>query len=54
MTLTSQDFVAKRRRVTTRERQACQEHFLDLCHLVGQRTRSSMRRCLPPMAGRVS
>ena len=38
MTLTPQDFVAKWKRVTTRERQACQEHFLDLCHLVGHQT----------------
>jgi hypothetical protein len=53
MTLTPQDFVAKWKRVTTRERQACQEHFLDLCRLVDQRTRSWTRRCLRRMAGRV-
>ena len=32
MTLTPQDFVAKWKRATARERQACQEHFLDLNH----------------------
>ena len=38
MTLTPQDFVAKWKRVTARERQVCQEHFIDLCHLVGHQT----------------
>lgn len=38
MTLTPQDFVAKWKRVTSRERQAAQEHFLDLCALVGHQT----------------
>ena len=32
MTLTPQDFVAKWKRVTARERQVYQEHFIDLCH----------------------
>ena len=35
MNLTPQDFVAKWKRVTSRERQVYQEHFIDLCHLVG-------------------
>jgi type II restriction/modification system DNA methylase subunit YeeA len=38
MSLTPQDFVAKWKRVTSRERQATQEHFIDLCHLVGHQT----------------
>ena len=38
MTLTPQDFVAKWKRVTARERQIYQEHFIDLCHLVGHPT----------------
>ena len=33
-----QDFVAKWKRSTARERQACQEHFLDLCRLLGHQT----------------
>ena len=37
-TLTPQDFVAKWKRVTSRERQVAQEHFIDLCHLVGHPT----------------
>jgi hypothetical protein len=37
-TLTPQDFVAKWKRVTSRERQATQEHFIDLCRLVGHET----------------
>jgi hypothetical protein len=37
-TLIPQDFVAKWKRVTSRERQATQEHFIDLCHLVGHET----------------
>jgi type II restriction/modification system DNA methylase subunit YeeA len=36
--LTPQDFVAKWKRVTSRERQAVQEHFIDLCHIVGHQT----------------
>jgi hypothetical protein len=31
MSLSPQDFVAKWKRVTSRERQTVQEHFLDLC-----------------------
>ena len=38
MPLTPQDFVAKWKRSTARERQACQEHFLDLCRLLGHQT----------------
>jgi hypothetical protein len=33
-----QDFVSKWRRVTAREKQTYQEHFLDLCQLVGHPT----------------
>lgn len=36
--ITPQDFVTKWKRVTSRERQATQEHFIDLCHLVGHPT----------------
>ena len=35
MTLAPQDFVSKWKRVTAREKQIYQEHFIDLCHLVG-------------------
>src|SRR5688572_21246077 len=38
MPLTPQDFVSKWRRVTAREKQIYQEHFIDLCHLVGHQT----------------
>jgi type II restriction/modification system DNA methylase subunit YeeA len=38
MTITPQDFVTKWKRVTSRERQVYQEHFIDLCHLVGHQT----------------
>lgn len=38
--ITPQDFVAKWKRVTLRERQATQEHFIDLCHLLGHQTPS--------------
>jgi hypothetical protein len=38
MTLTPQDFVSKWKRVTAREKQICQEHFIDLCHLAGHPT----------------
>lgn len=38
MTLTPQDFVSKWKRVEARERQSAQEHFLDLCQLVGHPT----------------
>jgi len=38
MPLTPQDFVAKWKRVTARERQIAQEHFLDLCGLAGHPT----------------
>lgn len=37
-TLTPHEFVAKWKRVTARERQIYQEHFLDLCYLVGHQT----------------
>jgi hypothetical protein len=38
MTITPQEFVTKWKRVTSRERQVYQEHFIDLCHLVGHQT----------------
>src|SRR5215216_3572105 len=38
MPLTPQDFVSKWKRVTAREKQTYQEHFLDLCQLVGHPT----------------
>ena len=38
MPLTPQDFVSKGKRVTAREKQTYQEHFIDLCHLVGHPT----------------
>jgi SAM-dependent methyltransferase len=38
MPFTPQDFVSKWKRVTAREKQTYQEHFLDLCHLVGHQT----------------
>ncbi|MBN1453939.1 MAG: class I SAM-dependent DNA methyltransferase [Anaerolineales bacterium] len=38
MTFTPQDFVSKWKRVTSREKQTYQEHFIDLCHLVGHQT----------------
>jgi len=34
--LTPQQFIAKWQRVTLSERSACQQHFLDLCHLLSQ------------------
>ena len=37
-TITPQEFVAKWRKATLKERSACQEHFLDLCRLLGQST----------------
>jgi len=33
--MNASEFIAKWRRVELRERQACQEHFLDLCELLG-------------------
>lgn len=38
MPFTPQDFVSKWKRVTAREKQAYQEHFIDLCRLVGHQT----------------
>ncbi|RJP49102.1 MAG: class I SAM-dependent DNA methyltransferase [Anaerolineaceae bacterium] len=38
MPLTPQDFVSKWKRVTAREKQIYQEHFLDLCALTGHQT----------------
>jgi len=38
MPLTPQDFVSKWKRVTGREKQIYQEHFIDICHLVGHQT----------------
>jgi type II restriction/modification system DNA methylase subunit YeeA len=37
-TLSPQDFVDKWRHATLKERSACQEHFIDLCRLVGHST----------------
>ena len=37
-TLTPQQFVAKWRNVTLKERSAAQEHFIDLCRLIGHPT----------------
>jgi len=39
MALTPQDFVSKWKRVTARKKQIYQEHFIDLCHLIGHQTR---------------
>ncbi len=36
--LTPQDFVSKWKRVTSREKQTYQEHFIDLCRLMDQQT----------------
>jgi hypothetical protein len=38
MTLTPQDFVSKWKRAAGGEKQSVQEHFLDLCQLVGHPT----------------
>jgi hypothetical protein len=37
-TLSPHEFVDKWKRVTAREKQIYQEHFLDLCYLVGHQT----------------
>ncbi len=37
-TLSPQAFVAKWRSSTLKERSAAQEHFIDVCHLVGHST----------------
>ena len=37
-TLTPHDFVSKWKRAEARERQSVQEHFIDLCRLVGDET----------------
>ena len=34
--MTPQQFIAKWQRVILSERSACQQHFLDLCELLGQ------------------
>ena len=36
--LSPQEFVAKWRKTELKERSAAQEHFIDLCHLVGHPT----------------
>ena len=36
--LSPQEFVAKWRKAKLKERSAAQEHFIDLCHLVGHPT----------------
>jgi len=38
MPITPQDFVSKWKRAEARERQSVQEHFIDLCQLVGHET----------------
>jgi type II restriction/modification system DNA methylase subunit YeeA len=38
MPITPQEFISKWKRVTAREKQTYQEHFLDLCQLVGHQT----------------
>jgi type II restriction/modification system DNA methylase subunit YeeA len=38
LTLSPQEFVAKWHKATLKERAAAQEHFIDLCHLVGHPT----------------
>ena len=38
MPFTPQDFVSKWKRVTSREKQTYQEHFIDLCRLVDHQT----------------
>ena len=38
MPITPQEFVSKWKRVTSREKQTYQEHFIDLCRLVDQQT----------------
>jgi len=42
--LTPQQFVAKWRSVTLKERSAVQEHFLDLCQLLGHDTPATADR----------
>ena len=37
-TVSAQEFVTKWRQSTLKERSAAQEHFIDLCHLVGHPT----------------
>ncbi len=37
-TLTPQEFVDKWRHATLKEKSAAQEHFIDLCHLIGHAT----------------
>ena len=44
MPLTPQDFVSKWKRSTGREKQTYQQHFLDLCELVGHHTPASTLR----------
>lgn len=34
--MTPLQFISKRQRVTLTKRSACQQHFLDLCDLLGQ------------------
>jgi hypothetical protein len=54
MPLTPQDFVSKWKRAEARERQSVQEHFLDLCQLVGHNSpmqSDPTRLSLPRMGG---
>jgi hypothetical protein len=38
MTLSSQDFLSQWKRVTARDTQTYQEHFIEVCHFVGHQT----------------
>ena len=46
MPLTPQEFVSKWKRVTACEKQTYQEHFIDLCHLVGHQTPNDYDFCV--------
>jgi hypothetical protein len=47
-TLSPQEFVAKWRKATLKESSAAQEHFIDLCHLVGHPTPALLLAHRPP------
>jgi hypothetical protein len=57
-TITPQQFVAKWRGDTRKERSVAQEHFIDLCRMLGvpghpvqsPRTTRTSRRSAPPLA----
>ncbi len=40
--MTPNEFIAKWRATSLKERAAAQEHFLDLCHLIGHPTPADM------------